>query len=273
MTALMELPGRVWRDEETRAILRTRDIAALLRLASSHGASQSRIGAAIGTTQARVSEIINGSRMVTSLEVFERIADGMGMPDEARVLLGLAPKHPAGLDHLGAAGRAEILSVFPSQASAVAQIRADAAQASTMDILAVRGLGIIGLNDSLLRGSVRAGRILLRVLLLDPDSPVSARRAEEIGESTETFTAGIRLALAQLRELADDGPIEVYVYSTLPVWRVISLDDVMYVSSFGDEWEGHESAMYKLAATPYGALHRGIRRELEEVRRSARRMI
>ncbi len=195
------------------------------------------------------------------------------MPDDARVLLGLAPKHPAGLDHLGPAGRAEILRVYPSQLAAAAEIRAEASQTKTIDILAVRGLGIIGLNDSLLRGSVRDGRTLLRVLLLDPESSAAERRANEIGESVEAFTAGIRLALARLQELAEDGPIEVYVYPTLPVWRVIALDEAMYVSAFGDEWEGHESAMYKLAPTPYGALHRGIRRQLEEVRRAARRLV
>jgi len=39
--------------------------------------------------------------MVTALEVFERIVNGLGMPDEARILLGLAPLHPVGLEHLG----------------------------------------------------------------------------------------------------------------------------------------------------------------------------
>jgi len=42
------------------------------------------------------------TRTVTILELFERIAHGLGIPDDARMLLGLAPCHPAGLDHLSA---------------------------------------------------------------------------------------------------------------------------------------------------------------------------
>ncbi|GAA1979029.1 hypothetical protein GCM10009799_00220 [Nocardiopsis rhodophaea] len=273
MHARLVIPERAWRDGETRRLLRNRDISALFRLAHSHGVSQSRIATATGLTQARVSEISNGVRAVTALDVFERIAEGFAMPDDARVLFGLAPKHPAGLDHLGAAGRAEILRIFPSQSTAVDEIRSEAAQAQSIEVLAVRGLGIIGLNDSLLRRTVRAGRTRLRMLLLDPDSAAAVRRVAEIGESEEAFASGIRLALARLRELAEEGSVEVYVYSAFPVWRVIALDDVMYVSAFGDEWEGHESAMYKLAPTPYGALHRGIRRHFEELRRSAHRVI
>nr|WP_237330018.1 helix-turn-helix transcriptional regulator [Streptomyces sp. BA2] len=54
------------------------------------GASQSRIAAAAGMTQARVNEIINRRREVTRLDVYERIVDGLHMPDDARHLLGLA---------------------------------------------------------------------------------------------------------------------------------------------------------------------------------------
>ena len=34
---------------------------------------------------------MSGSHRVTALDVFERIADGLGMPPEARLALGLAP--------------------------------------------------------------------------------------------------------------------------------------------------------------------------------------
>jgi hypothetical protein len=33
-------------------------------------------------------------RQVTALQTFERTADGLTMPDDARMLLGLAPKTP-----------------------------------------------------------------------------------------------------------------------------------------------------------------------------------
>jgi hypothetical protein len=44
------------------------------------------------TTQPKVSAIMRGIAHVEELDFFERIADGLAMPDHARVALGLAPK-------------------------------------------------------------------------------------------------------------------------------------------------------------------------------------
>ena len=44
-------------------------------------------------TQGKVSEYMKrGGRQALSLEVFERIADGLKMSDNARMALGLAPR-------------------------------------------------------------------------------------------------------------------------------------------------------------------------------------
>jgi hypothetical protein len=269
------LPGWAWRRADLQAALRERDMAAVLRAVQRYGgATQTRLAAATGLVQWRISEILRGQRVVTALDVFERIADGLDMPDYARVLLGLAPVHPAGLDHLGPAGRAEMLAVYPSQSAALADIRAAAHDARRIDVLAVRGLGILGLNDSLLRAAVLANRPAVRVLLLDPDSDAAARRAEEIRESQDAFTSGVRLAVARLRELADDGAdVECYLYGLLPTWRVIGLDDALFVSAFGESHEGHTSPMYRITRTSSGALHRGFVRFCDELRRTAQRVI
>ncbi|WP_425413030.1 helix-turn-helix domain-containing protein [Micromonospora citrea] len=88
----LRIPGEFWSRERVRDVLRVRDIGVLFRLLSRHtGASQTRIGAAVGLEQGYVSRIIAG-RKVTSIDVLERIADGCGMPDEARMMLGLAPR-------------------------------------------------------------------------------------------------------------------------------------------------------------------------------------
>ncbi|WP_405151948.1 hypothetical protein [Sphaerisporangium sp. NBC_01403] len=55
--------------------------------------SQTRIGIAVSLSQGKVSAIMNGSAQVTALEVFERVADGLAMPDLARIALGLAPRN------------------------------------------------------------------------------------------------------------------------------------------------------------------------------------
>ncbi|MEV2238466.1 helix-turn-helix transcriptional regulator [Micromonospora sp. NPDC049891] len=88
----LRISDDLWSREDIRAALAARDVGALFRLLSRHtGASQTRIGAAVGLEQGYVSRIIAG-RKVTSIDVLERIADGCGMPDEPRMTLGLAPR-------------------------------------------------------------------------------------------------------------------------------------------------------------------------------------
>ncbi|MCX4688174.1 helix-turn-helix domain-containing protein [Kitasatospora purpeofusca] len=242
------------------------------------GASQARIATQVGMTQSRVNEIINGRREVVRLDVFERIADGLNMPNDARRLLGLAPQResraPGAAFDLAAFP--EIVRVYSDQASAAAEIQRTARSATELDVLAVRGLGLLALRDSLLRPHLdRDGDEppRLRVLLLAPDSPALIRRAAEIGESPESLSGGVRLAEARLRELAEIGRVEVYRYRTLPVWRVIRLDKTLYVSAFDTDREGHESATYKVLATPYGPLYRGWRRMFDAMVDDAVRVI
>lgn len=91
----LRIPDDLWSHEDVRSALGVRDIGGLFRLLARYtGASQSRIGAAVGLEQGYVSRIIAGRR-VTSIDVLERIADGCGMPDEARMALGLAPLRQA----------------------------------------------------------------------------------------------------------------------------------------------------------------------------------
>ncbi|MFJ4090564.1 helix-turn-helix domain-containing protein [Kitasatospora sp. NPDC089913] len=281
VTALepIRLPDSAWQNSEIRGALSGRDIAATFRWVQHHsGASQARIAAQVGMTQSRVNEIMNRRREVTRLDVFERIADGLNMPADARRMLGLAPQResrtPGAAFDLAAFP--EIVRVHSDQASAAAEIQRAARSASELDILAVRGLGLLALRDSLLRPHLdRDGDDppRLRVLLLAPDSPALARRAAEIGESPESLASGVRLAEARLRELAELGRVEVYRYRTLPVWRVIRLDKTLYVSAFDTDREGHESPTYKVLATPYGPLYRGWRRTFDAMVDDAERVI
>ncbi|MEU8109496.1 XRE family transcriptional regulator [Nonomuraea muscovyensis] len=87
----IELPAVVWEQEQTREILRERDIAGLFGLAVKYGASQVRIGTATGLGQPRVNAILRGNGAIKELAVIERIASGLRLPDHARMLLGLAP--------------------------------------------------------------------------------------------------------------------------------------------------------------------------------------
>ncbi|WP_239647274.1 helix-turn-helix domain-containing protein [Nocardiopsis baichengensis] len=92
----MALPAWAWEREEARSLLQARDVPGLLRFAQRFGgASQTRLASATGISQGRISEILNGRKSVVAFEVYERVAEGIGMPDTARMLFGLAPKDVA----------------------------------------------------------------------------------------------------------------------------------------------------------------------------------
>ncbi|HEX6443606.1 MAG TPA: helix-turn-helix transcriptional regulator [Streptosporangiales bacterium] len=277
--APVELPAWAWQRPDVRKALAARDVAAVLRFAQQYaGASQARLAVACGIGQGRLNEVINGRREITRLDVFERLADGLGMPDDARMLLGLAPRRVESADAASQAGRAEIARVFASQSTAASDIRDAVRAASVVDLLAVRALGLIGLNDSLLREPLTADPskpVTVRVLLLDPDAETAARRATEIGESPESFSAGIRLAIARLRDLADEPGVTLAAatYTTLPTWRTIRVDGTVYLSAFADAAEGHHSAVYKLAAAPVSVLHAGFLRAFDDQWVTAERVV
>jgi hypothetical protein len=96
---LIVIPDSFWERSETAAALRDRDIGRFFALVQQHtGASQTQIGMACGgMTQGKISDIMRRVQEVKHLDKFEEIADGLKMPDAARVILGLAPKavpHP-----------------------------------------------------------------------------------------------------------------------------------------------------------------------------------
>ena len=92
---LIQIPASLWERPEVIAALRNRDIGRFFALVRQYsGASQTQIGIACVLPQGKVSDIIRGIQQVEKLEVFERIANGLGLPDPARISLGLAPRRP-----------------------------------------------------------------------------------------------------------------------------------------------------------------------------------
>jgi tetratricopeptide (TPR) repeat protein len=89
------IPPGFWERAEVCRALRKRDMGTMFRLVEdSTGLSHTRLGTAVGLSQGRVSEVINGTRRIAATHVFERIADGLGIPDSARMLLGPSPRKP-----------------------------------------------------------------------------------------------------------------------------------------------------------------------------------
>jgi transcriptional regulator with XRE-family HTH domain len=98
--ALIEIPATLWQRAAMTEALCNRDMGTVFRLVRQYaGASQTQLAIACGMTQGKISDIMRDVQRVTALEVFERIADGLNMPDPARTTLGLAPAmQPSGAD-------------------------------------------------------------------------------------------------------------------------------------------------------------------------------
>jgi tetratricopeptide (TPR) repeat protein len=68
-------------------------MGALFRLLKRHaGISQMRVGTAVGISEAGISNVVRGKRHIAEKQVFERIASGLGMPNQARHMLGVSTR-------------------------------------------------------------------------------------------------------------------------------------------------------------------------------------
>src|SRR5215211_649656 len=124
----LRVPPDFWQRDEVTAALERRDIGRLFRLLRKYcGASQTRIGTAVDMTQSSVSLIVNRSTAVTAIAVLERIADGLAMPDLARMRLGLAPKEVDIVRRRTALGLGLVGALSPSALTGV--LRESAAEA------------------------------------------------------------------------------------------------------------------------------------------------
>jgi transcriptional regulator with XRE-family HTH domain len=156
-TDLIEIPDSFWERADVIEVLRRRDIGRLFRLLAQYaGASQTRLAIACDMTQPKVSGYMRGSAKVETLEVFERIADGLNMPDHARVVLGLAPKtSPAGLAELDIPPRNTRPDLPAATVSGL--LSADAGD-SEEDEPSVRRRTFVGLTGASLFGAILADR-------------------------------------------------------------------------------------------------------------------
>jgi hypothetical protein len=88
------IPDGFWNRPDVCRALGQREIGALFRLLHQYaGMSQRRIGTAVELTPVRMSRISRDLESVKTRDVLTRIANGLRMPDHARVLLGIAPRN------------------------------------------------------------------------------------------------------------------------------------------------------------------------------------
>jgi transcriptional regulator with XRE-family HTH domain len=136
----LRVPAQFWQRDDVVLALEQRDIGRLFRLLRQYrGASQTRIGTAVGMTQSAVSLITRRGKPVIAIAVLERIADGLDMPDEARMRLGLAPKEDP-MKRRTALGLGMMAALSP--ATLATALRESAAEA--MDFTRQRTMSSVG---------------------------------------------------------------------------------------------------------------------------------
>jgi len=86
------LPAAVWSDPAVLRLCAEHDAAGLFRLAKRYGVSNERLAYWVGVDAAEVSRRLHDKAgPVTALHRWQAIAEGLNMPDGARVAVGLAP--------------------------------------------------------------------------------------------------------------------------------------------------------------------------------------
>lgn len=89
------VPVSFWRKSDVQVALARRDVAALLRsyLADFTECTQTQLALLTEHDRSDVSNWVRGTRhgQVSDINVLTRIAEGLQMPDDARILMGLAP--------------------------------------------------------------------------------------------------------------------------------------------------------------------------------------
>lgn len=87
-------PAEFWTRPDVTVALAARDMGALFAILRTSGVSRLRLAMTVGLSETRIGAITHGRQTVIALHTFERIANGLQMPDHARLTLGIAPSRP-----------------------------------------------------------------------------------------------------------------------------------------------------------------------------------
>jgi transcriptional regulator with XRE-family HTH domain len=184
---LIVIPDSFWQRPEVAEALRGRDIGRFFALLQQYtGASQTQIAIACRTTQGKVSDIERGVSEVKHLAVFEDIADGLNLPDPARIMLGLAPREPsrqaAGREPREVIPQGDARTVLePAHPSSLLNVDPEDEQQENDD--PVRRRTFVGLTGAATLNAMFAeARPEMPALKAEPFAPVLAAQPGTMGE-------------------------------------------------------------------------------------------
>jgi hypothetical protein len=102
----VRLPDKVWNEPATLDLCRRHDANGLLRLARKYGGTNEAVGYWTGIDPVEISKRTTpggakANSPIRALDRWQRLADGLDMPDHARALIGLAPRASTGEEAAG----------------------------------------------------------------------------------------------------------------------------------------------------------------------------
>ncbi|MFE1102378.1 helix-turn-helix domain-containing protein [Nocardiopsis alba] len=189
LSELLPIPLSFWSRIDVTNALENHDVTALFRLLRQYcGASQHAIGKSVDLAQPHVSRLMSGRQRMTALQSWQRVADGLGMPNEARRLIGLADSRSA---YMGGGTRSGASPATPADLWSAARTVEDIAEITLEDLMKRRAALALG-------GGLVVGVALTETLehwLMEPQSILGQGRGR-LGEAElqriETATVALR---------------------------------------------------------------------------------
>lgn len=244
------LPASTWEQPDVLDVLARRDVGHLFRIVQkATGATQTQIGIATGLSQAQVSEVMSGSRKITSVEVLARIVTGLRIADPARMTLMLGqrqptppapPRHaipPEAIGQLGSQRFADVTAIFPSRSAFASAMpvhtlfdQAKSIRAAGLSLnLLCQQYSDTGLTQLVANGTQ------LHCLLLDPRGEAIKRREREERYEPGFLSSLNDLNIGVLRRVQDGlpdharGNMQVALYDETVRFNIFMIDETLCV--------------------------------------------
>jgi transcriptional regulator with XRE-family HTH domain len=157
-SAVQHVVERVCARQDAIEACARHDLGALVRILGAHGITQNQISGLTGISQGRLSQYKTGKHIPTASSTFKAFADGLGLPVQARLALGLAPPGHSSQPSAGAAGLDVPTDTFDLQllAEAVGRRGVEVRRRELLDLAAMIGASTALAQSDIAERLVRA---------------------------------------------------------------------------------------------------------------------
>jgi transcriptional regulator with XRE-family HTH domain len=177
------IPDHAWQRESTRQILQNRLAGPLFAFAQKYGISQTRLAVATGLSQARINDLIKGRRgNINAIDAWIRIADGLNMPNDARMAMGLAPSPPKSSTLRKSADEPRAPSTVEGISSLVSAVVATDTNDEAINQLARAASSLAESHTQ-----IPAEKALTQVLRLHSETQTLIKRRQSLRQKRELF--------------------------------------------------------------------------------------